>query len=282
MKKMLCILLFFYCMNARAQDAVLNNGSAVYRGKTYSPGDIIHLGYGSSNNKEFSFVHYGKSIGGVNLPGLYHNANADWGKAEVEVLKVYTEKGSVWVKCAPKTKSSALGSAIGNKIFINLTGAVDNHEIAGIDHDVANESKKAGKNTDINSLVSTGKSALISGKEKLKIKSDELLSKGKNTLISTKEKLKTKSDDLVSKGKNTLVTTKDKMKTKSDELVAKGKTSLETEKEKMKTKSDELVAKGKTTLVSTKEKVNTQAKDLVKKTKESVAPKKKPADTPNN
>ena len=116
-----------------AQKAKFNENSVSYSGKTYKIGDTIHLGYGSGNNKEFAFVSYGKSLGGVNLPGFYHHADANWSKADVEIIKLYNSNGVIWAKCDPKNRGSSLGSVLGNKIYINIEAAVDNKEIIGMD-----------------------------------------------------------------------------------------------------------------------------------------------------
>ena len=128
MKRNLFFLLFLIPFNAIAQKAKFNENSVSYLGKTYRVGDIIHLGYGSGNNKEFAFVSYGKAVGGLKLPGLYHHADANWSKADVEIIKLYTNNGVIWAKCNPKNRENL----IGNKIFINLEAAADNKEIKGV------------------------------------------------------------------------------------------------------------------------------------------------------
>ncbi len=69
----------------------------------------------------------------VNLPGLYHHADANWSKADVEIIKIYSSNGIVWAKCNPINRGSSLSAVLGNKIFINIEAAVDNKEIVGID-----------------------------------------------------------------------------------------------------------------------------------------------------
>ena len=133
MRTLLFFSILFFSLSAVAQKASFNENSVSYLGKTYKVGDVIHLGYGSVNNKDFAFVNYGKSIGGVNLPGLYHHADADWSKADVEIIKLYTNKGVIWAKCSPVNRGSAIGSALGNKIYINIEAAADNKEITGVE-----------------------------------------------------------------------------------------------------------------------------------------------------
>ena len=86
-KHHLYIVLLLFSFNSPAQKAIINESVVNYMGKTYKVGDIIQLGYGSNNNKDFAFVNFGKSIGNVNLPGLYKKADVNWSKAEVEIVK---------------------------------------------------------------------------------------------------------------------------------------------------------------------------------------------------
>ncbi|MDQ6757131.1 MAG: hypothetical protein M3004_09360 [Bacteroidota bacterium] len=142
MKKISLFIFILFSFNAIAQKATLADNVAMYLGKQYKVGDIVHLGYGSGNNKQFSFINYGKSISGISLPGLYHHADENWSKADVEIEKVYKTSGVIWLKCKPIDKGSAIGSILGNKIFINIEGAVDNKEINGVSAQTGTQSAK--------------------------------------------------------------------------------------------------------------------------------------------
>ncbi len=131
MKKNIFIICLLFSITTKAQKATVTDGAS-YLGKKYNLGDIIHLGYGSNNNKDFAFVNYGKSVGGINIPGLYHHADVNWSKADVEIEKIEKKSGIVWLRCKPIDKGSSVGSILGSKIFINLEGAVDNNEIKGV------------------------------------------------------------------------------------------------------------------------------------------------------
>lgn len=298
MKNFIVFLLCMLSLTALGQDASLNESSVTYRGKTYHEGDIIHLGYGSSGDKEFSFIHYGKSVAGVNLPGIYRNANANWSKAEVEILKLYTEKGVIWAKCKPINRGSTLGSMIGNKIFINIEGAVDNKEIASVEKGDPDKkmSKKELKNAKLkeftdkgkaaftsakdkmnaqaSDLVAKGKNALNAGKEKFNAQKEELTTKGKNAMNAGKEKLNAQKEEMMTKGKNAMNSGKEKLNAQKEELVTKGKNAMNSGKEKLNAQKEELVTKGKNTMNAGKEKLNKQKEELVKKGKD-LAPKKK-------
>ena len=274
-------IIFIFCtlaLNAVGQNASLNESSVTYRGKTYHEGDIIHLGYGSSDDKDFAFVHYGKSVAGVNLPGIYHKANANWSKGDVEILKLYTEKGVIWAKCKPMDRGSSFGSMIGNKIYINIEGAVDNREIAGVEKgtpDAKTMSKKDLKNAKLKELTDQGKNAFASAKEKMNAQASDLMNKGKNALTAGKEKINSQKEELMNKGKNALAAGKEKANAQKDELMNKGKNALAAGKEKANAQKEELMSKGKNALATGKEKVNAQKEELVKKGKEIVPSSKK-------
>ncbi len=71
MKKFLIFNLLLLSFNAIAQKATYSNNAVTYLGKTYKAGDIIQLGYGSANDKDFVFVIFGKPIVNVTLLVLY-------------------------------------------------------------------------------------------------------------------------------------------------------------------------------------------------------------------
>ena len=126
MKKILFYTFLLSCMYTQAQKATLNESSVTYLDKTFRIGDIIQLGYGSGNNKDFVFVNFGKQVGNLNLPGLYKKADVNWSKAEVEIVKLYTTNGVIWARCNPLNREA---NYLNKQIFINIEGAVDNKEI---------------------------------------------------------------------------------------------------------------------------------------------------------
>lgn len=132
MKKITLFITLIISLNGFAQKATMADNVATYLGKQYKVGDTVHLWYGSGTNKLFSFINYGKAISGVSLPGLYHHADQNWSKADVEIEKIYKTSGVIWLRCKPIDKGLSVGSILGSKIFINLEGAVDNKEINGV------------------------------------------------------------------------------------------------------------------------------------------------------
>ena len=132
MNRYIFFICFFFSLQGAAQKAEFNDNSVSYLGKTYRVGDIVNLGYGSANNKDFSFVHYGKVVGGVTIPGLYHRAKVNWSKADVEIERIDKKSNVVWLRCKPLETGTSVGSLLASKIFINLEGAVDNNEIKGV------------------------------------------------------------------------------------------------------------------------------------------------------
>jgi len=112
-------------------------------GKTYKVGDIIQLGYGSSNDKDFVFVNFGKAIGNVHVPKMFKKADVNWSKAEVEIKKIYISNGVIWARCNPLNRDA---NVLNKQIFINVEGAVDNNELSGVNSS-QNTSTGSSKNT---------------------------------------------------------------------------------------------------------------------------------------
>jgi len=129
MKKFLIIYLLLLSFSAIAQKATYSNNAVTYLGKTYQVGDIVQLGYGSGNNKDFVFVSFGKAIGNYNVPGLFKKADVNWSKADVEIVKIYISNGVIWARCNALNRDA---NVLNKQIFINIEGAVDNKEISGV------------------------------------------------------------------------------------------------------------------------------------------------------
>lgn len=144
-KPYLYLLLLLFSYNTTAQKATINETVVNYMGNTYKVGDIIQLGYGSNNNKDFAFVNFGKSIGNVNLPGLYKKADVNWSKAEVEIVKLYTANGVIWARCNPLNRDV---NYLNKQIFINIEGAVDNNEIKSVKANTQQQSKDSDSERD--------------------------------------------------------------------------------------------------------------------------------------
>lgn len=220
MKKWLIIVFACISFIARAQDAVLHDHEAFYKGSTYSEGDIVHLGYGSAADKDFSFIHYGKAPAGMKIPGIYRKANADWSKAEIKIEKVYSEKGVVWIRGEPINRGK--GGILGNKIYMNLAGAVDNKEIVSVAHATGTKGRteaSPGKWSAEKSSVS----ALSASKMKLKQSYDD-----------TKEKLKSEAGNLKLKWKGKADSLKQSLATGLKTLETKGKAALDDGNRKLK------------------------------------------------
>jgi hypothetical protein len=117
----LCTILLTFCFFSKAQRATLENDVASYEGKTYAKKDTITLGYGSKSDKDFAFIQIGSAMGGLTdlLKG--------WAKHEAVIDKVYKTGKTIYLRAKLIDKGvNALG---GNKLFIDLEGAVDNKEI---------------------------------------------------------------------------------------------------------------------------------------------------------
>jgi hypothetical protein len=85
-------------------------------------GKEVQLFYGSSPKKEFIFVSIGSALAGVTP------LESVWSKRMVKIDKVYKTMGKVYARGiildAPGLR--ALG---GNKVFIDVEGAIDNKEL---------------------------------------------------------------------------------------------------------------------------------------------------------
>jgi hypothetical protein len=107
---------------ASAQKATIDQDTVTYMGKSYHLGDTLQLGYGSGNNKDFAFVQMGSAMTGTNP--LKNN----WSKSEFVVDKVYKFHGKCYLR-GKTINSGATNLLGGNKVFVDVEGAVDNNEL---------------------------------------------------------------------------------------------------------------------------------------------------------
>ncbi|MBC7588865.1 MAG: hypothetical protein H7178_10970 [Chitinophagaceae bacterium] len=122
MKKMILILIMaVMAISANAQHAKVDNDTAKYENRTYALSDTITLGYGSKPDKSFGFISIGSAFTGVT------DLDKGWSKFEAVIDKVYTKGKKVYLRAKLVDKTvNALG---GNKLFIDLEGAIDNKEL---------------------------------------------------------------------------------------------------------------------------------------------------------
>lgn len=92
-----------------------------YQGRTYAVGDTITLGYGSKSNKDFAFITIGGLLTGVEDLGRH------WAKNEAVIEKVYKNNKQTYMKA--KLVDKTINAIGGNKLYVDLEGAVDNKEI---------------------------------------------------------------------------------------------------------------------------------------------------------
>jgi hypothetical protein len=117
MRSILIPLCFLLPICARAQHPTLVNDTITYNNTRITVGDTLHLGYGSSSNKDFVFVFYGSGMSGVNP------AQAVYAKSDLLVDKVYKTQGIIYARC------KIINPQSGFKMFINIEGAIDNNEL---------------------------------------------------------------------------------------------------------------------------------------------------------
>ena len=120
MKKLIALaVIIITALNLKAQKAEIVEDTLSYNSKSYHLGDTLQLMYGSKANKDFAFIYYGSGMNGVS------DAPAGFSKTLACINKVYKFKG----KCYVRAKSIDGGIQLGNKLFIDVEGAIDNKEI---------------------------------------------------------------------------------------------------------------------------------------------------------
>lgn len=103
------------------QKATLVNDTLTYIGKHYVVGDTINVSYGSGNNGQFVFVYMGSGLGGITP------LQANFSKSAVKVDKIYKSGGRLLIR--GKVLDSNVNMLGGNKVFIEIEGAIDKKEV---------------------------------------------------------------------------------------------------------------------------------------------------------
>lgn len=119
MKTIILILLITISNSLFAQSATLSNDTAKYQNKSFAVGDTLYLGYGSSENKGFSYIQIGSGLGGV------QDLQKAWSKSTAVIDKIYINRKKVYLRA-----KFIDNLAFGNKLFIDLEGAIDNKELS--------------------------------------------------------------------------------------------------------------------------------------------------------
>ena len=125
MKKqtILSVLILMISFNSFSQRATIDGDTAKYKDQVYYVGKVVNLLYGSSNDKSFGFVYVGSGIGG----GAKMQSN--WSKYPVRIDKIYKTSGTVYFRGIALNEKGNNAIPM-NKVFVDITGAVDNKEIA--------------------------------------------------------------------------------------------------------------------------------------------------------
>jgi hypothetical protein len=118
MKKIILLIIVLSALKANSQSSIVND-TLIYQSLKFTPGDTIQLWYGSGNGKNFAFVYVGSGMTGVTL------AQAGWSKSLMKIDKVYVSRGKNFMR----GRIINAGAMFGNKLFIDVEGAVDNNEI---------------------------------------------------------------------------------------------------------------------------------------------------------
>lgn len=119
---LLLILSGLTAFSAFSQSISFEKDTISYGNYKVFVGKEVQLFYGSSPKKDFIFVSIGSALAGVTP------LESTWSKRMVKIDKVYKTMGKVYARGiildAPGLR--ALG---GNKVFIDIEGAVDNKEL---------------------------------------------------------------------------------------------------------------------------------------------------------
>ena len=98
------------------QDTIFYGAYKVFAGKD------VQLFYGSSPKKEFIFFSIGSVLSGVTP------LQSTWSKRVVKIDKVYKQSGKLYAR-GILLDAPGLRLVGGNKIFIEVEGAIDNKEV---------------------------------------------------------------------------------------------------------------------------------------------------------
>ena len=121
MKNLIIMMVLFTTTSIFAQKPKFDNDTITYSKSKIFVGDTLHLGYGSSNNKDFAFIYIGSGF--VGLQAL----NRSFNKQAVLIDKVYETRGKFYARGIMfETDANLLGSG---KLFIDIEGAIDNKEV---------------------------------------------------------------------------------------------------------------------------------------------------------
>jgi hypothetical protein len=122
MKKLTLILIAsFSSLYSYSQSAAkVENDTAKYDGKTFAVSDTITLGYGSKSDKDFAFIRIGSALE-VNDLGKVFSKN------DAVIDKIYKSGKRIFMRA--KLTNKTVNLIGGNKLFIDLEGAIDNKEL---------------------------------------------------------------------------------------------------------------------------------------------------------
>lgn len=118
MKKLLILTIFFISNYGFGQKAKLDRDTIRYNNSTYFVGKNVELLSGSNANHYFVSVYFGSGFAGLSP------LNPSSAKHIIRIDKVFEKGGNVFAR-----GTFAESKAGGNKIFIDITGAVDKKEI---------------------------------------------------------------------------------------------------------------------------------------------------------
>lgn len=119
--RFMTIILLLVCGSVSAQKATATKDTAYYKDFKYTKGDTLLIGYGSKSNKEFAFIQMGSLMAGL------EDLQKHFSKTEAVIDKITVSNKKVTIRA--KSTDKTVGALGGNKVFIDIEGAVDNGEI---------------------------------------------------------------------------------------------------------------------------------------------------------
>jgi hypothetical protein len=122
MKYLIVALLFsFNPFLIWAQRATFSNDTLKYKDRHFTVGDTVNVAYGSGQDGRFVFLSMGSGIGGTSA------LESQFSKSQLKIDKIYKNSSGIFVRS--KVLNSNVGVLGGNKVFIQIEGALDKKEI---------------------------------------------------------------------------------------------------------------------------------------------------------
>lgn len=118
--KYIIFLLILPC-TTYAQKVKLIGDTLFYKERRWIAGDTVNVAYGSGTDGKFVFLSMGSGVGGT------EPLESQFSNSQIKIDKIYKNSSGVFVR--GKVLESNVNALGGNKVFIQIEGAVDKKEI---------------------------------------------------------------------------------------------------------------------------------------------------------